>query len=302
MTTLAAGGAIVARLPAFAQAPATPAPATPAAPPVTKFEDLRRGVGIFTAMGGTIGYLLTPDGALVVDSQYPQTVGFFLDGLTPRAPKGIEVLINTHHHADHTGGNLRLKPVVKRMVAHENCVVWQRKVAEQAGTTADQAFAGETFTDAWKVDIGGESVHARYFGPGHTSGDAVILFQNADVLHGGDLLFRRVHPRVDAAAGASVVNWVATLEKMIGAHGGDTIFVFGHGKDNATRGTIADVRFFRDYLSAVVTYAQRAVKAGQSKAEAAKLAALPGFEDVTELTPRITLAGVIEAAYDEAAK
>jgi hypothetical protein len=165
---LAAAGAAIAPLPlrgrpVHAQTPAGQAqPAQPAAPPATRFEELRRGVGIFVGMGGTIGYLLTPDGALVVD-----------------------------------------KPSVKRIVAHEKCVEWQRKVAEQAGNLADQAFAGETFTGAWQVDIGGETVHARYFGPAHTRGDVVILFQNADVMHGGDLLWRRVHPRVDVAAGAS---------------------------------------------------------------------------------------------------
>jgi glyoxylase-like metal-dependent hydrolase (beta-lactamase superfamily II) len=305
---LAAAGAAIAPLPlrgrpVHAQTPAGQAqPAQPAAPPATRFEELRRGVGIFVGMGGTIGYLLTPDGALVVDAQYPQTADICLAGLRPRTPKGIDVLINTHHHADHTGGNIRFKPSVKRIVAHEKCVEWQRKVAEQAGNLADQAFAGETFTGAWQADIGGETVHARYFGPAHTSGDVVILFQNANVMHGGDLLWRRVHPRVDVAAGASVVNWLSTIEKMIAAHGGDTIFVFGHGKDNATRGTIDDVKYFRDYLSAAVAHAQKAVKAGQSKAEAASLKALPGFEDVTELTPRITLGLVIEAAYDELTK
>ena len=49
------------------------APAQPAAPPVTSFEDLRRGVGMFIGNGGTIGYLVNGDGAIAIDSQFMNT-------------------------------------------------------------------------------------------------------------------------------------------------------------------------------------------------------------------------------------
>ena len=57
-----------------------------------------------------------------------------------------------------------------------------------------QAYADTTFKTDWKVDLGNEIVSARYYGPGHTSGDSVIFFERANIVHGGDLLFRRVHP------------------------------------------------------------------------------------------------------------
>lgn len=287
-------GAIgIARLPIAAQTPAAQAP------PVTKFEDIRRGVGIFTGTGGTIGYLITPDGALAVDSQFMNTAEICVAGLKSKAPKGIELLINTHHHADHTSGNPAFKQAVKRIVAHENCVAWQRKVAEQATNPAPQAYADETFKDMWKVDFGGETVYARYSGPAHTNGDAAVFFEKANVLHGGDLLFRRVHPRVDGPAGASIVNWIDILGKMSAAHGEDVVYVFGHGKDGVVLGKKSDVTYFRDYLSAALDHARRGLKAGQSKEETAKLESLKGFEDVGQVNPRLSLAGVIESAYDE---
>ena len=76
-----------------------------AAPPVTRFEDLRRGVGMFIGTGGTIGYLVNGAGAVAIDSQFMNTAEIALAGLKQRAPKGIEMLLNTHHHGDHTGGN-----------------------------------------------------------------------------------------------------------------------------------------------------------------------------------------------------
>ena len=64
-------------------------------------------------------------------------------------------------------------------------------------------------------------------------------------------------------------------------------------------GTKADVTFFRDYLAAALAHVRAGIKAGQPKEEVAKVAALKGFEDVVQVNPRITLAGVLESAYDE---
>ena len=266
--SLAAVG--LTRLSLVGQTPAAQTPA-PQAPPVTKFEEIRRGVGIFTGMGGTIGYLLNADGGIAIDSQYMQTGEICVAGLKQKAPKGLELLINTHHHADHTGGNPAFKGFAKRILAHENCVVWQRKVAEQAGNADQQVYADATFTDTWQVDFGGESILARYHGPGHTSGDAVVFFSKANVVHGGDLLFRRIHPRVDGPAGASIVNWVSTLDKMASSHENDTVFIFGHGKDGVVLGKKPDVTYFRDYLTAALDQVRGGMKAGQPKEEIAKL-------------------------------
>ena len=301
----------LSRLPSIAQAGAQAGGQAPAAPPVTKFEEIRRGVGYFTGNGGTIGYLVNGDGAIAIDSQFMPTAEICVAGLKEKAPKGIELLINTHHHADHTSGNGAFRPVVKRILAHDNCVAWQRKVAEQAAAKppapgapapTPPVYADSTFKDTWTVDFGNEKVHVRYFGPGHTSGDAVIFFERANVIHAGDLLFRRVHPRVDSPAGASVVNWHVILQKMAAAHGSDTAFIFGHGKDGIVLGKKADVEYFSNYLAAALEYARAGIKAGQSKEEIAKATSLKGFDDVAQVNPRISLAGVLESAYDELAK
>jgi cyclase len=282
------------RLPLLGQTPASQPP------PATRFEEVRRGVGTFIGQGGTIGYLITADGAIAVDSQFMQTAETCVAGLRQKAPKGIELLINTHHHPDHISGNPAFRNAVKRIVAHENCVAWHKKLTEQ--TAAQHAYADTTFKDSWKVDFGGETVHARHLGPGHTSGDAVIFFEKANVVHGGDLLFHRVHPRVDGPAGASVVNWVSILDKMARGHTDDTVFIFGHGKDGLVLGKKTDVTYFRDYLSAALDHVRAGIKAGQPKEEIAKAPALKGFEDVVQVSPRLTLAGVLEAAYDELMK
>src|SRR5690606_24213503 len=61
------------------------------------FTELRRNTGFFTGRGGTIGYLVTPDGVAVVDSQFPDSAPLCLEGLAERSGlPTVDVLVNTH--------------------------------------------------------------------------------------------------------------------------------------------------------------------------------------------------------------
>ena len=286
-SSVTATGLVLSRASVLAQAPAPP--------PVTRFEEIRRGVGMFIGSGGTIGYLVNGDGAVGVDSQFMNTAEICVAGLKARAPKGIAMLINTHHHGDHTGGNKAYG--VSKIVAHENCLQSHRATTEK--TVDQQAYASTTFKDTWTEKFGNETIEARYFGPGHTGGDAVIHFQNANVMHMGDLLFNRAHPNIDRAQGARIDNWITVLDTVSKRADGDTIFIAGHAKDNIVRNGRAELAHFRAYLSAVLAHAQAGVKAGQTKEQVQALPVLKGFEDTVSLNQRLSLAFVLGIAYDE---
>lgn len=271
----------------------------PAATPAPRFTEVRRGVGLFTLRGGTIGYLINDAGALAVDSQYPETAPLAIAGLAQRSPRGVELLINTHHHADHTGGNQVFRATARRIVAHVNCLEWHRKASAAAKTEGQQSYADTTFTDRWRTSFGDETVQVRHHGAGHTGGDAVIHFERANVVHMGDLLFNRAHPNIDPPAGARVAHWVTVLETIAAAHAADTIFIAGHGKDNAVQCTKADVAHFRNYLTASLEAARKAIAAGQPRDELAQTASLPGFEDTIALNARLTQGFVLGICFDE---
>ena len=129
VSSLAAASGVFAAPEVFGlQQSQTPSPQTPssqpaAPPPVVtpKFDSLRRNVGTFSARGGTIGWLITPEAFVVVDSQFADTAQMFLDGSKQRTPRQkIDLLINSHHHGDHVGGNKTLQPSTAKIVAHEN--------------------------------------------------------------------------------------------------------------------------------------------------------------------------------------
>ena len=281
------------RLPVWAQ--------QPAAPPVTAFNELRRGVGYFTGQGGTIGYLLGGDGAIAVDSQFPATAGPCVEGLKQKAPKGIALLINTHHHGDHTSGNPVFKPVVQHIVCQEKCLEWHRKTAAAATNpnAAPPAFADVTFGESWSTTLGDEKVWAFYNGVGHTSGDAIVVFEKANVVHMGDLMFNRLHPRLDFGAGGSARNWIKVLDKVARKHR-DAMFIFGHAKAGmAVTGSVKELQYFKDYLSRVVDIVQKAIKAKQSKEELVKTTEIPGFPDHGSSGQVLTAPGILGAVYDE---
>jgi len=284
-------GVSLFRLPAWAQ--------QPAAPPVTAFNEIRRGVGYFTGQGGTIGYLVNADGAIAVDSQFPATAGPCVEGLKQKAPKGIDLLINTHHHGDHISGNPIFKPVVRHIVCQEKCLEWHKKTAAAATNPAPQAFADVTFGESWSTLHGDEKVWAIYNGAGHTSGDAVIVFEKANVVHMGDLMFNLVHPRLDFAAGGSARNWIKVLNKVAKGHR-DAIFIFGHAKTGApVTGPVTELEYFRDYLSRVVDIVQKGVKAKKSKEEIVKTTEVSGFTEHVSSGQVLTLAGILGSVYDE---
>jgi glyoxylase-like metal-dependent hydrolase (beta-lactamase superfamily II) len=271
-----------------------------APPPTPKFEDLRRGVGIFTMRGGTIGYLLSAGAGLVVDSQYADTAPVCLEGIRQRSSRPLDLLINTHHHADHTGGNAVFKPAVKRILAHARVPELQRATAIQAKTEGQQAYPDATFTDAWTEELGDETVALRHYGPAHTGGDAIVTFQKANVVHMGDLMFHHVQPRVDRPAGASIVTWTTSLEQIVKDHSDDTVYIFGHARPDApVTGRKADLLFFRDYLSAALDYARKRIAAGAAREEFAKIDTLPGFTDFVPLGGRLTASHLLETAFDE---
>jgi cyclase len=209
-----------------------------------------------------------------LDSQFPDVAQACIDGLKQKSPHAIDLLLNTHHHGDHTA-NKTFRPLVKSIVAHANSAKWQKKVAEDATTDANQAYPNVTFTDAWRTTLGDETVVAKYYGAGHTEGDVVVTFEKANVVQMGDLLFNQFHPRVDRPAGGSITSWIKALETVPG-HAADTIDIFGHGK--TVTGTRADLSGFRDYLSAAMDYTRRQMQAGKSKDEIAKVESLPKFD------------------------
>jgi glyoxylase-like metal-dependent hydrolase (beta-lactamase superfamily II) len=244
-----------------------------------KIRMLTDNIGIFTEKGGTIAFLLSSEGILVVDSQFPDSAAHLIDELKKKSEKPFRWLINTHHHGDHTGGNIAFKGLVEHVVAHVNSKANQLRVAEEQKTAPEKILAPDkTFgPEGWIEQMDNEKIRNYYFGAGHTNGDAIIHFEHANIVHMGDLVFNRRHPYVDRTSGASIANWIKVLDKTLATFDMNTQYICGHAEDGYDVLCKADdLKAFKNYLGNVLKFTEDKIKDGFMKEEIVKAKGIPG--------------------------
>ncbi|MBS1509877.1 MAG: MBL fold metallo-hydrolase [Bacteroidetes bacterium] len=248
--------------------------------PAYKIKMLTDHIGVFTERGGTILFYMAKKDIVVVDAQFPDTAQHLIDELKKKSDNPFHLLINTHHHGDHTAGNIAFKDLVPHVLAHANSLTNQKNVAVKNKSEDKQLYPDLTYIDTWSEKVGKEKISMHYFGAGHTNGDSFVHFEHSNIVHVGDLLFNRRHPFVDKTAGADMGSWVTVLDKAISTFDSKTQFVCGHsgdGYDIVT--TSADLKAFGDYLGNVLKLVESELKAGKTKEEILKNKTIPGSDE-----------------------
>ena len=209
--------------------------------------------------GGNTAVFDTANGLVVVDAKNPGWGQPILDKIKTLSSKPVTMLINTHTHGDHVSGNVEF-PATVEVITQANTKVNMEKMPifkEHNGVGLPK----RTFKDKMSVGKGADRIDLYYFGPGHTNGDAIVVFPALRTAHTGDLFASKGLPLVDAANGGSVTRYVDTLTK---AHNGiknvDTI-VNGHSN---TTTTWSDLQTFADFNREWTAWAQAGLKAGKT--------------------------------------
>jgi glyoxylase-like metal-dependent hydrolase (beta-lactamase superfamily II) len=227
---------------------------------------LTKNIGIFTEKGGTILFFIAKDGIAVVDAQFPEQAFHFMEAVRSQAQQPFQLLINTHHHSDHTSGNIAFKDIVSHVLAHSNCKANMIRVAIEQKKEEEVLLPDQTFTNSWSQDFGKQTIALYHYGAAHTNGDCIVHFENADVVHMGDLIFNRRHPFADRTSGASIQNWITILEKVVRKFSKKTVFVFGHTAEGyPVHGTLEDIKASINYFSRLLNFADTEINAGASK-------------------------------------
>ena len=241
----------------------------------------RQGAGI----AGNTTVFITDGGVVLVDAKYGGFGKAILDQVKSVTSKPVTTIINTHSHGDHTGGNPDFPRSVE-FVAHENAKTNMARMDEFKGANA--AFLpAKTFKDTLSLFAGKDRIDLRYFGAGHTNGDAVIVFPALRTAVMGDLFARKWAPFADATNGGSMTAFPQTLAKAIGAIKDVDTVITGHATTTIGSGPTvsfvrsnpvmkwSDLQEFADFTREFVAAAQAAKKAGKSAADAAKSLNLP---------------------------
>jgi cyclase len=243
---------------------------------------LSETMGYFTEAGGTILFHINKKGIVVVDSQSPSAAKNCIAEIQKLSKNKFEYLVNTHHHGDHTGGNIAFKDLAKFVLAHENSAANQKAVAKKAGKEDTQLYPDLTYTNTWSKKLKGERLTLHYFGAGHTNGDSIVHFENANVVHVGDLVFNRRYPYIDKNAGANIESWVLVLEKILKQFNNDTTFICGHAnKGYEVKLTKADIEAFKNYLVNLIAYSKQKIAEGITKEEFLKTTSIPNASEWT---------------------
>ena len=250
---------------------------------VVEVEKLRDNLYVMRGGGGNSAVFITANGVVVVDTKNPGWGQPLLDKIKTVTDKPITTIINTHTHGDHVSGNVEF-PATVEVVTHENTAKNMEAMRTPTGITpaagapvnifkenGGRGLPKKTFKDHMTLGKGNDRIELRYFGRGHTNGDAWVLFPALRVVHAGDIFSGKNIPLLDANNGGSGVEIGETLAKAAAGLGGVESVITGH----STVMTVADLKeyaeFNRDFRNAV----QAAKKAGKTPDEVAASWTIP---------------------------
>ena len=184
-------------------------------------------VHMLEGMGGNIGVSAGPEGILIIDDQYAPLAEKIAAAINNISNTEIKYVVNTHYHGDHTGSNAYFKEVKGSTIfAHDN--VRKRLVKKEEHTHAELPVV--TFQQGVTFHFNGDTISVMHMPAGHTDSDSVVWFEEANVLHPGDLFFEGRFPYIDIDGGGTVTGYIYNVTKLIGMLKDDTKIIPGHGK------------------------------------------------------------------------
>ncbi len=223
---------------------------------------VRDNLYLLSGGGGNTAAFITSDAVVVVDAKNPGWGQPILDKIRELTPKPVTMLINTHTHGDHVGGNKEF-PATVDVIVQENT----RANMQRMDVPSDRAFA-----DRMTIGSGADAVELYYFGPGHTNGDAFVVFPALRTVHTGDIFAGKGVPLVDPNNGGSVLHYAESVGKAYAGIANVDTIIAGHTPQPLEWAELATfVEFNQDFLA----WAQGQLSAGRTPEQAAEAWTLP---------------------------
>lgn len=245
---------------------------------VVEVEKLKDNLFLLKGGGGNTAVFVIANGVVVVDTKNPGWGQPILDEIKKLTSKPVTTIINTHTHGDHVSGNVEF-PASVDVVVQENTKANMDRMGPVTGLAAPatppaqtifqqnggRGLAKRTFKDRMTIGAGADRVDLYYFGPGHTNGDAFVVFPALRTMHAGDIFSGKNLPLLDANNGGSAVAIADTLGRAHSTIQNVDAVITGH----STVMSWADLKDYSDFNRDFLTAVQAAKKAGRTVEETA---------------------------------
>jgi len=238
------------------------------APGALKLSKVRESLYEIEGDGGNVAVEVTNQGVILVDDKYERDHNAIVAAIQSVTAQPVKYIFSTHYHEDHAGGNAKFLPT-SEIISTRNARI---NILEHKQLDASPGIlpARVVFTEEASVFLGGSEVRARYFGRGHTNGDAVIYFPALKAIHMGDLmadtpdLSMGTSPTVDYRGGGSLLEYPNTIDKVLAAYDFDAV-IPGHGPVTNRQGLVT----YRDNVVKLIARAQAFIRQGKTQDELA---------------------------------
>ena len=243
--------------------------------------DLGHGIYMLEGRGGNMGLCVGEDGAFLIDDQMAPLTDQILAAIAEITDRPVEFVVNTHWHFDHTGGNENLGKAGAVLFAHEN--VRKRMSTAQFNEFLNQEFPASpagalpvvTFTDGVTFHWNGETIRVFHVENAHTDGDAIVHFQNANVIHMGDIYFNGLYPFVDYDSGGTLTGVIDAVDGALNMIDSETRVIPGHGALSDKQGLTG----YRDMLVTIRDKVRKAMARGKSLEEIQEMGLTAKWDD-----------------------
>lgn len=239
-------------------------------------DSLSKNIYMLTGQGGNIGVFKNEKGIFIIDDQFARLSNKITSNLKTISDQAITMVINTHFHGDHTGGNENFASNGATIFAQKNVRSRMKNNQKEKGNTSPSSLPVITFNEGLQLYFDKESIKAFHVHNAHTDGDALIYFTNGNVLHMGDTFFNNRYPYIDLKSGGSINGYIRAVQKGLLIANNDTKIIPGHGK----LATKKDLETFLKMLKDITNTIQKEIEAGKSEDDVTKNSNLTAAYDV----------------------
>lgn len=243
-----------------------------------------------TFSGGNVAVLVGPDGLLLVDAKGESFSEAMAAAVRMLSDKPVRFIVNTHCHADHVGGNAAFQRAGTTVVAQTNVY---RRLQPAQRIECERGGAGSpnvTFDTDLTLYFADEAIVVTALPVGHTDGDAIVYFKNANVVHVGDAFAWPV-PFHSKGAGGTALGLADALRKIVALVPVDATVIPGHG----AQASVSDIRRTITVLDGVENAIAQQVRAGKTLDEVRAMNVLEPWKDALGEEMDWTLMALYEA-------